>query len=103
MTSASARRRSLSGRYLLGGPFRLAAPHHFLAVGIQAVVNDPLAGVDLMVVLEAQVAEPFSDRIQARRFGLLPQRVVGVGPVDDLRQEHQGPVGAELVLFYDGI
>jgi len=45
--------------------------------------------------------EAFRDGFKARRFGLLIEAIVGVGTVDDLAQQHQRGVIAQLVLFQD--
>ena len=79
----------------------LALPHHLPAVSVKCVVDDPLGGVDRVIVLEAQMAETFRDRFEARRFGLLIERIVGVGAVDDLAQQQQRRVVAQFVLFQD--
>src|SRR4051812_35116018 len=54
-----------------------SAFHHFAAVFIERIVDDPLGGVERMVVLVAEMAETFGDRQQARTFGLMIERVVG--------------------------
>src|SRR5207244_7523605 len=43
------------------------------------------------------------NRIQACRFGLVPQRVVGVGAVDYFGQEHESGITGEAVLFHNGV
>src|SRR6202022_3610711 len=62
---------------------RLAALHHFLAVGIEAAIDDPFRGVVLVIVLEAEMPEAFGDGFEAGTFRLMIERVVGVGAVDD--------------------
>src|SRR4051812_43871648 len=49
----------------------LSAFHHFAAVFIERIVDDPLGGVERMVVLIAEMAEAFGDRQQTRPFGLM--------------------------------
>src|SRR5262245_48057269 len=82
---------------------RFAAPDHLLTVGVEGIVDDPLGGDALVVVLDPEVTEPLGDGIESRRLGLVPQGVVGVGPVDDLRQKDQGGVAPEAVLLDDGV
>src|SRR5262249_54289508 len=49
------------------------------------------------------MAEALRDRLEPGRLGLVPERVVRVGPVDDFREENQGRVAIELVLLHQGI
>src|SRR4051794_34901150 len=63
---------------------RFAAPDHLFAVRIEGVVHDPLGCNQLMIVLVAEMAKALRNGIQAGSFGLVPECVVGVGPVDDL-------------------
>jgi hypothetical protein len=79
----------------------LALPHHLPAVSVKRVVDDPLGGIERMIVLEAEMPEAFRDGFKARRFGLLIEAIVGVGTVDDLAQQHERGVIAQLVLFQD--
>src|SRR5215470_16112179 len=64
-------------------PVGLAVPHHLLAIGIERIVDDPLGGIDRVVVLVAEMAEAFGDGLQSRPFRLSIERIVGVGSVDD--------------------
>src|SRR5229473_1059894 len=61
----------------------LALAHHFLTIGIQGVIDDPLGGVLLMVVFVAQVAEAFGNRLQPWPLRLVPQGVIGICAIDD--------------------
>src|SRR5262245_39344445 len=47
------------------------------------------------------MAKTFGDGFQSRPFGLLIERVVGVGAVDDLAQENKGAVLGQLIFFQD--
>src|SRR5713101_5794618 len=62
----------------------LALAHHFLTIGVERIIHDPLGGVLFVIILEAQVAEALGDRLQSRSLGLVPERVVGIRTVDDL-------------------
>src|SRR6476469_7077878 len=66
------------------GAIELAASDHLPAVGIEGIVDDPLGGVLLVVVLEAEMAESLGDRFQAGALGLVPEGIVCVSAVDDL-------------------
>ena len=82
---------------------RLAATSHFLAIGVQRIIDNPLRGIELVVVLEAEVTKAFSHRVQTGRLGLVPQRVVGVGAVDDLGEKNHRGVSVKLVFLYNRI
>jgi hypothetical protein len=49
------------------------------------------------------VPEAFGDRFQARPFRLLVERIVRVGPVDDLPDQDQRRIRREIVLLEDGL
>ena len=74
-------------------------PDHLLAVGVQRVVNDPLRSVDGVIVRVAKVAEAFGNSLQTWALRLVPKRIVGIGAVDDLAQQHQGEVAGQVVLL----
>src|ERR1700736_6771942 len=78
-----------------------ALTHHFLAVCIQGVIDNPLGGVLLMVVLEAQVPEALRNRLKSLSFWLVPERIVGIGTVDDLAEQYQCRVAREIILLED--
>src|SRR6201991_1902149 len=80
---------------------RLAALYHFQAIRIERVVDDPLRGIVFMVVLEAEMPKAFGDSFEARPLGLMVQRLVGGGAVDDPPQQHQSGVAGEFVLLQD--
>jgi hypothetical protein len=61
----------------------LALSHHFLAVGVECIVNDPLSGIECVIVLVAETAEAIGNGFKSRSFGLMVKRVVGIGAVDD--------------------
>src|SRR5262249_9938225 len=79
----------------------LSLPHHLLAVTVKRVVDDPLGGINRMIVLEAEMPEAFPEAFKARRFGLLIEAIVGVGAVDDLAQQRERGVIAQLVLLQE--
>ena len=54
-----------------------------------------------MVVLVAEMPEAFGHRLQPRSFGLMVERVVGVGAVDDPAQQHERGIARQLVLLED--
>src|SRR6266540_2756676 len=54
------------------GAVRLAVLNHYLAIGIQCIVDNPLRGIDLVVILEAEMTEALGDRVQAGCFRLVP-------------------------------
>src|SRR5947208_2024107 len=82
---------------------QLAPANHFLAVGIEGVVDKPFRGIEFVIILVPEVAKALGNRVQASRLRLLPERVVGVGAVDNLRQEDKGWITVELVLFHEGL
>ena len=41
-------------------PLRLCLAHHFLAVGVERIIDNPLGGVDRVVVLEPQMVRRLS-------------------------------------------
>src|SRR3990172_8031142 len=84
-----------------GCPMRPPLADHPLTVGVERVVDDPLSGVDLMIVAESELTKALGDRCQAGPFRLAVKGVVGVGAVDDPAEQHQGRVGGQLILFED--
>src|SRR5438105_3010210 len=81
----------------------LALAHHFLAIRIEGVIDNPLGGVLLMVILETKMAEALGDGLEARSLGLVPEGIVGIRAVDDLAQQDQRSVARQIVLFEDGL
>src|SRR5262245_19982545 len=77
---------------------RLAPSHHLLAVAIKGVVDAGFRRDQLVVVFEPQVSETLSNGIQPRSLGLVPERVVGIGAVDDLGQENDCGIACKAVL-----
>src|SRR5690349_5676153 len=51
-----------------------------------------------MVISQPQVAESLSDSFESRPLGLLPERVIGIGAVDDLAQQRQRRIFHQIVL-----
>src|SRR6266850_668753 len=86
---------------LLKPTIRLTSLYDFLTISVQRVVNDPLGGVDLVVVLEAQLREAESNGFQSSGFRLVPERVVRVRSVDDLCQEDECGIHCEIVFLDD--
>src|SRR2546428_10503332 len=80
-------------------PVWLPALHHFLAVRIQRIVNNPLGRIDFVVVLKIQAAKPFRDGIQPRAFRLLPQRVVSVRAIHNLSKQCECRVARQIVFL----
>src|SRR5258705_13015703 len=72
-------RRSRPDSVSLERPLEPALANHLLAVGVERIVDDPLRGVELVIVLVAESAETFGHRLEPGGLGLVPQRVVGVG------------------------
>src|SRR6516162_8332189 len=81
----------------------LATTYHFLAIGVQRVVHDGLCRKDLVIVFVAKVPEAFCDRIQAGRFGLVPEGVVRIGAVHNLGQQHNRGIATKLMSLYECI
>src|SRR6516225_740468 len=54
-----------------------------------------------MVVLKAQVPKAFSDSFKSWAFGLIPERIIGVSPIDDFTEQYQRRVAIKVVLFQD--
>ena len=61
-----------------------ALPDHFLAIGVEGIVDDPLGCIDGMIVRKAEAAKPFGDGFKSGAFGLMVEGVVRVGAIDDL-------------------
>ncbi len=53
------------------GTIGLVLPNHLLAVGVESIVDDPLGGVLLMVIFEAQVAEALGNGLEPFSFWLV--------------------------------
>src|SRR6476469_6359789 len=50
---------------------RSATFHHFPGVGVERIIDDPLSGVESMVVLVAEMPEAFGHRLQSGSLGLM--------------------------------
>src|SRR5260370_17489849 len=89
----------LSGVYFecATGP---ALADHLLAVGVEGIVDDPLGGVLLVVVLEAQMPEALSNRLQPLSFRLVPERVVGIRAVVVLSDQYRRFIFRPVLLLY---
>ena len=62
---------------------RFAPSHHFLAVRVKCIVDNPLRGIERVVILVAETAEAICNGFQSWPFRLMVKRVVGIGGVDD--------------------
>ena len=82
---------------------RLPTSHHFLAVRIQRIVNNPLGRIDFVVVLKLQVAKSLRDGIQPRAFRLLPQRVVSVRAIHNLSKQCECRVARQIVFLQNRV
>jgi hypothetical protein len=78
-----------------------ALPDHFLAVGVEGVVDDPFRGIEDVIVLVSEMAKALGDGFEPRSFGLMVERVVGIGAVDDLAEKDKCLVARESVFFQD--
>jgi hypothetical protein len=87
----------LSYKHAVGLPL----PHHFLAIGIERVVNDPLGGIKRVIVFITEIAKAFGNGFQTRSFGLLIQCIVGVRAVDDFAEENERAIIRQSVFFQD--
>src|SRR5436309_8908071 len=65
----------------------LALAHHFLAIGVEGIIHDPLGGILLVVILETKMAEALGNRLQSRSLGLVPECIIGIRTVDDLAKQ----------------
>src|SRR5215469_5155581 len=84
-------------------PLRLAATHHLLAVRVQRVVDNPLPGVDLVIVPEPEMSETFGNSVESCRLRLVPQGIVGIRAIDDLGEERQCGITTEVVFLDDSV
>src|SRR5215472_8719145 len=84
-------------------PLRLAATHHLLAVRVQRVVDNPLPGVDLVIVPEPEMSETFGNSVESRRLRLVPQGIVGISAIDDLGEQRQCGITTEVVFLDDSV
>src|SRR5438105_15556452 len=76
----------------------LTLTHHFLTIGVERIIDDPLSGILLVVILETQVAEACGDGLKAWPLGLIPERVVSIGVIAFFRtifpaKPKKGPSG----------
>ena len=78
---------------------RLSLPYHFLAIGIEGVVDDPFRGIERMIVFTAEMAKAFGDCFQTRSFRLLIERIVGIGAVNDLAEDASARLSVRLYFF----
>jgi hypothetical protein len=68
---------------ILEHSIRLALSHHLPAVRIKSIVNDPLRGIERVVILVAETAEAICNCFKSGPFGLMVKRVVGIRAVND--------------------
>ena len=74
-----------------------------MTVGVEGIIDDPLGGVQLVVICEAQVPEALSNCLQPLSFRLVPEGVIGIGTVDNLAEQDQGWIVSQVVLLEDGL
>jgi hypothetical protein len=79
--------------------FRLTLRDALLAVRVERVVDDPLRSVDLVVVAQTEVAKAFGHGLETPALGLVPERVVGVGAVHDLREQGERRVLLQQLIL----
>jgi hypothetical protein len=80
---------------------RFAALHHLAAILVECVVDDPLGGIERMIILVAEMPEALGDGLKARPFGLMIERVVGIRAVHDPAKQHERRISRELLLLQD--
>jgi hypothetical protein len=68
----------------------LAPPHHLAAIRVERIVDDPLGGIKRVVIPVAEMPEAFGHCLETRSLGLMVERVVGIGAVDDPAQPARG-------------
>ena len=68
-------------------------------MSVKGVVDDPFRGVDGVIVLVSEIAKSLGDRFKSRSFGLMVERVVGIGAVDDLSMQDERRIAPEPVFF----
>ena len=76
-----------------------AGLHHRLAISVERVIDDPLGRIERVIVFVAEMPEAFGDRFEARTLRLTIQRVVGIGAVDNVPQQHECGVAGQLVFL----
>ena len=74
-------------------------PHHFLAVCIQSIVDDPLCRIDLMVILIAKVTDALGDCFEPWSLRLLIERIISIRAIHDLAKQDERVVGSEVVFL----
>src|SRR6266571_6517905 len=67
-----------------------ALADHLLTVGIEGIIDDPLGGVQLVVVPVAQVPEALGNRLQPLSFRLVPERIICIGAIHNFTEQNQG-------------
>jgi len=70
-----------------------------LAVGIKRVIDDSFGRVLGVVVLVTEMPKSFSDGFEAGTFGLMVERVVRIGAVDNPSEQNQRGIACQLVFF----
>ena len=74
---------------------------HFLTIGVESVIDDPLDQVKVVIVFKTQMSEPFSDGLKSWTFRMMPKGIIGISSIDDLTQQHQCGIVGKVVLFQD--
>jgi len=80
---------------------RFSVTHHFLAIRIERVVNNPLCCIQCVVILESEMPKAFSDGNESWTLGLVIERIVRVGAIDDLPKQHERRIAGKLVFLQD--
>src|SRR5262249_13604912 len=75
--------------------------NHLLAVGIKGVVDDPFRGIDGVIVLVSEMAKALGDGFEPGSLGLMIERVVRIGAIDDLSNQDERWIVGESVFFQD--
>src|SRR5262249_53331816 len=77
--------------------------HHFFAVSIQRIVDDPLSGIYFMIVFVAEMSKAFGNGFKSRSFRLTIERVVRVRGIHDFSEKDKRGVIRKFVLLQDGL
>src|SRR6266446_2137675 len=78
---------------------RLSPFHHFFAVRIQRVVNNPLGRIDFVVAPEVQMAKTLRNGVQPGGLRLLPQGIIGVRAIHNFPKQHQRCITRQIIFL----
>src|SRR5579859_7324790 len=87
---------------LLERAIRFTLFQHLLAIGIKSIIDDPLGSILFMIIFIAQVTEALSNGVESCRLWLLPQRVVGISPIDNLAKQYQRWISGQAIFLENG-